>query len=70
MAKPNGTHINAKRAEAFKKLNIDLKDRVILALDGGGMRGILTIQLLKKIEEIAGIKCYELFDMVVGPVIG
>jgi len=66
MAKPNGSHIDPKRAEAFKKLNIDLKDRVILSLDGGGMRGILTIQLLKKIEEIAGIKCYELFDMVGG----
>ena len=66
MAKPNGSHIDAKRAEAFKKLNIDLKDRVILSLDGGGMRGILTIQLLKKIEEIACIKCYELFDMVGG----
>jgi len=65
MAKPNGSHIDSKRAEAFKKLNIDLKDRVILSLDGGGMRGILTIQLLKKIEEIAGIKCYELFDMLV-----
>ena len=66
MAKPNGGDIDSKRAEAFKELNIDLKDRVILALDGGGMRGILTIQLLKKIEEIAGIKCYELFDMVAG----
>ena len=66
MAKPNGTHIDPKRAEAFKKLNIDVKDRVILSLDGGGMRGILTIQLLKKIEEIAGIKCYELFDMIAG----
>ena len=30
------------------------------------MRGILTIQLLKKFEEIAGIPCYELFDMVAG----
>jgi len=66
MAKPNGSHIDPKRAEAFKKLNIDVKDRVILSLDGGGMRGILTIQLLKKIEEIAGIKCYELFDMIAG----
>jgi len=66
MAKPNGSKMDPKRAEAFKKLNIDLKDRVILSLDGGGMRGILTIQLLKKIEEIAGIKCYELFDMIAG----
>ena len=41
MAKPIGSNIDPKRAEAFKKLNIDLKDRVILALDGGGMRGIL-----------------------------
>lgn len=66
MAKPNGDHMNPKRAEAFKKLNIDVRDRVILSLDGGGMRGILTIQLLKKIEEIAGMPCYELFDMVAG----
>ena len=66
MAKPNGSDIDPKRAEAFKKLNIDINDRAILALDGGGMRGILTIQLLKKIEEVAGIPCYELFDMVAG----
>jgi patatin-like phospholipase/acyl hydrolase len=55
----------ARRA-AFKKLNIDLSDRVILALDGGGMRGILTIQLLKKLEEVAGIPCYEFADMIAG----
>jgi hypothetical protein len=30
------------------------------------MRGILTIQLLKKLEEVAGIPCYDLFDMVAG----
>jgi patatin-like phospholipase/acyl hydrolase len=39
---------------------------VILALDGGGMRGILTIQLLKKLEEVAGIPCYEFADMIAG----
>jgi len=38
----------------------------MLCLDGGGMRGILTIQLLKALEETAGIPCYELFDMVAG----
>ncbi len=66
MAKPNGENISPERRKAFEKLKIDPKDRVILSLDGGGMRGILTIQLLKKLEEVAGIPCYDLFDMVVG----
>ena len=66
MAKPNGKNLNPERAKAFQKLNIDAEDRVILSLDGGGMRGILTIQLLKKLEEVAGIQCNELFDMVAG----
>jgi uncharacterized protein len=26
----------------------------------------MTLQLLKKLEEIAGIPCFELFDMVAG----
>jgi hypothetical protein len=66
MAKTNGTQLNDGRRQAFKALKIDENRRVILCLDGGGMRGILTIQLLKKLEEIAGIPCYELFDMVAG----
>src|SRR5690349_115311 len=66
MAKPNLEKMSPSRKQAFENLNIDPKKRVILCLDGGGMRGILTIQLLKKFEEIAGIPCYELFDMVAG----
>jgi patatin-like phospholipase/acyl hydrolase len=66
MAKPLGEKMSAPRKKAFKKLNIDLSDRVIISLDGGGMRGILTIQLLKKLEEVAGIPCFDLFDMVAG----
>ena len=54
------------RQHAFEKLGINLNHRAILCLDGGGMRGILTIQLLKKLEEIAGIPCHQLFDMVAG----
>lgn len=66
MAKPNGSAMSPARKTAFDNLHIDPNRRIILSLDGGGMRGILTIQLLKKLEEIAGIPCYELFDMVSG----
>jgi uncharacterized protein len=66
MAKPIGNEMNAARLQAFQNLGIDINHRVILCLDGGGMRGILTIQLLKKLEEVAGIPCYQLFDMVAG----
>jgi len=66
MAKPYSDKISPSRKQAFENLNIDTKKRVILCLDGGGMRGILTIQLLKKFEEIAGIPCYEFFDMISG----
>ena len=66
MAKPNNSAIAPSRLSAFKKLNISPDHRAILCLDGGGMRGILTIQLLKKLEAVAGIPCYELFDMVAG----
>ena len=66
MAKPNAERMDAARLQAFKNLNISPDRRAILCLDGGGMRGILTIQLLKKLEAIAGIPCYQLFDMVAG----
>lgn len=66
MAKPFKENLSESRKKAFKKLNIPEHKRVILSLDGGGMRGILTIQLLKKLEEVAEIPCFELFDMVAG----
>ncbi|MBS1756583.1 MAG: patatin-like phospholipase family protein [Bacteroidetes bacterium] len=66
MAKPYQNNISTLRKQAFENLNIDPSRRVILCLDGGGMRGILTIQLLKKLEAIAGIPCYQLFDMIAG----
>jgi uncharacterized protein len=66
MAKGNNSKMQESRKKAFKNLDIEYNKRVILCLDGGGMRGILTIQLLKKLEEVAGIPCYELFDMVAG----
>jgi hypothetical protein len=55
-----------KRLKACKALNIHPENKLILSLDGGGIRGILTLQLLKKIEEIAQMPCFDLFDMVAG----
>lgn len=52
--------------KACKHLGIPLENRLILCLDGGGIRGIMTLQLLKELEAIAGIPCYALFDMVAG----
>lgn len=66
MPKPYKNLMSPARRKAFDALDIAPDRRTILSLDGGGMRGILTIQLLKKLEEIAGIPCFELFDMVAG----
>lgn len=52
--------------QAYENLKIPFDNRIILCLDGGGMRGILTLQLLKKIEEIAGIPCCQFCDEVAG----
>ena len=52
--------------QAFKRLNIRSGDKLILCLDGGGIRGIMTLQLLKSLEQQAGIPCHQLFDMVSG----
>ena len=38
----------------------------MLCLDGGGIRGIMTLPLLKWLEVIANAPCYQLFDMVAG----
>lgn len=66
MAKPNGINMSLSRKDAFDRLKIPVESRAILCLDGGGIRGILTIQLLKELEQISGMPCYKLFDMVAG----
>ena len=40
--------------------------RKMLALDGGGIRGVLTLSILKRIEEVTGTPLYEYFDYIGG----
>ncbi len=40
--------------------------RMILCLDGGGVRGIVTLQALKSLEDETGGKCIDIFDMFAG----
>lgn len=58
--------LTEKQKQAYRNLNIPESNRIVLAMDGGGIRGILTLQLLKKIEEIAGMPCYEFCDLIAG----
>src|SRR6185369_13019758 len=52
--------------EAFERLHIPPQNRALLTLDGGGIRGIMTIQLLKALEEQAGAPCFRIFDLCAG----
>jgi hypothetical protein len=58
--------METKKQIAYRNLGINSTNKIILSIDGGGMRGIMTIQLLKKLEAIAGSPCYEWCDMVAG----
>lgn len=55
-----------KKETAHANLGIPKDNKVIISIDGGGMRGILTVQLLKQLEAIAGCPCYEWIDMISG----
>ncbi|KAF6175780.1 hypothetical protein GIB67_035907 [Kingdonia uniflora] len=38
----------------------------VLSMDGGGMKGLATVQMLKQIEEGTGKRIHEMFDIICG----
>src|SRR5262245_35880737 len=38
----------------------------ILAIDGGGLRGIIPVRILQKVEEVAKRPIHEIFDLMSG----
>jgi hypothetical protein len=38
----------------------------VLSMDGGGMKGMATVRLLRQLEERSGRRLHELFDLIVG----
>lgn len=44
----------------------EARPRKVLALDGGGIRGMITLQILKRIEEIVGSRLCDYFDYIGG----
>eukprot|EP00850_Spirogloea_muscicola_P002821 SM000011S18999 [mRNA] locus=s11:273180:281253:- [translate_table: standard] len=38
----------------------------VLCMDGGGMRGMVTVQMLRRLEAGTGRKMYEMFDLICG----
>lgn len=58
--------ITSLRTRALKNLNIPKNNHVILSLDGGGIRGAMTLELLKSLEQTAHAPCHVFCDMVAG----
>ncbi|KAG8490576.1 hypothetical protein CXB51_013723 [Gossypium anomalum] len=59
-----GENENLRRA--IRGRQIPRQGLRILSMDGGGMKGLATVQILKEIEKGTGKRIHELFDLICG----
>ncbi|KAK8575402.1 hypothetical protein V6N12_063077 [Hibiscus sabdariffa] len=59
-----GENENLRRA--IRGRQIPKQGLRILSMDGGGMKGLATVQILKEIEKGTGKRIHELFDLICG----
>lgn len=57
---------NESLRRAIKGRSVPKQGLRILAMDGGGMKGMATVKMLKEIERGTGKQIHELFDLVCG----
>lgn len=59
-----GENENLRRA--IKGRQVGKRGLRILSMDGGGMKGLATVQILKQIEQGTGKRIHEMFDLICG----
>ncbi|THU46988.1 hypothetical protein C4D60_Mb09t10760 [Musa balbisiana] len=59
-----GENENLRRA--VKRKPVGKQGLRILSMDGGGMKGLATVQMLKQIEQGTGKRIHEMFDLICG----
>ncbi|KAF7000690.1 hypothetical protein CFC21_016542, partial [Triticum aestivum] len=59
-----GENENLRRA--IRGRPVAKKGLRILSMDGGGMKGLATVQMLKQIEQGTGKRIHEMFDLICG----
>ena len=54
----------------FKPNDVKKEYKLVLSLDGGGVRGLATVVFLKELEKASGKKIVDLFDFFIGTSVG
>ena len=55
-----------KLLNLFKSKKLQDDHKLVLSLDGGGVRGLATVIFLKELEKISGKQIFDLFDFFIG----